>query len=229
MTARPLCIIVLMAAVVALLTLATPTTAVAGPIVGTWTGANCYPFSCAASDTRTQFQQVYASSAFADPLIISSISFFQDPGYLGLMDTASYEVSLSTTSSPIQWLDPNWANNIGSNSALFGTYTLGGTMPAVLTLTGTPFYYDPALGNLLMHVNISGLTEPHGYQSFFKADGSATVTSRMWATGATGLVGGSGLVTEFNGASAVPDGGSTLAMLGLAMMAVAGARRKFGI
>ncbi len=107
------------------------------------------------------------------------------------MDSATYDISFSTTSASVGALDSTWANNIGGDSAFFGTFTLGGSMPSVLTLTGNAFNYDPTLGNLLMHVGISNLTEAHGYESYFQ-NGLRTVewhphgtakVSRMWAYG----------------------------------------------
>ena len=229
MKTKPFFMIVFTAGVVALAALATPTTASAGLIIGSYDSGNCYPFSCGASDGRTAFQQVYEKTQFSGPMTITDFSIFGEPSSIGSpMDSASYDVYFSTTSKAVGGLDTTWVNNIGGDNAFFGTYTLGGAMPMTMTFAGTPFYYDPSAGNLLMHVNIYGLTVSHGYQSFFKADYTGLVTSRMWATGPVGDVGLGALVTEFNG-NHVPDGGSTIALLGLAMMAVASARRKFGI
>jgi hypothetical protein len=229
-------------AAVAAVVLAAPTAASAtGIVVGSADAGNCYPFSCFASQppsdppglwgAGTTYQQVYAASAFSGAISISSVSFFQDVP--GPMDSASYRISFSTTAAGVSGLDTTWANNIGGDAAEFGTYSLSGAMPPVLTFVGTPFVYDPGAGNLLMQVDVLGLTEPHVYESFFWADYTGVVTSRLYAYegSATGTTALGALRTEFNGdiVSPVPDGGSSVALLGLAMVAVAGARRKFGL
>lgn len=179
--------------------------AFAGPIIGSNDSGNCYPFSCLASDGGgTVYQQVYAASEFGGPISINAISFFAST--IGEMDVAQYKVSFSTTSKAVGGLDATWANNIGADVAEFGVFNLGGIMPSVLTLTGTPFLYNPLNGNLLMHVDILGLTTAHGYESYFQADYTGAVTSRLWAYGtAVGDTNTGALVTEFNGGTPAPE------------------------
>lgn len=175
--------------------------------VGQNDGGNCYPFSCFASDNNgSTYQQIYDSAAFSSPSYINSISFFQNSG--GIMDTASYNISFSTTSASVSGLDSTWANNIGADSAVFGSFTVSGTMPTTLTFAGTPFYFDPAMGNLLMTVQVSNLTFSAGYSSFFQADYTGNVTQRLWAYGGSsvGSLGSGALVTQFNTSPApVPE------------------------
>ena len=150
----------------------------AGTIVGSNDGGNCYPFSCAASDLVVTFQQVYSAAAFGGPITFDTISFFKLFGTA--MDTADYAIYFSTTSKAVMGLDQDPSANLGTDNAFFGSFTIGGAMPDVLSLTGTAFDYDPAAGNLLMTVYIGNLTTPHRYESFFKADYTGTDTSRLF-------------------------------------------------
>src|SRR5262245_24056126 len=88
-------------ACVAALMLSTSSARASSITVGQWDSGNCYPFSCLASDGGSTYQQVYASSQFAAAGYITAISFYQDPNFPGLMDSATYNVSFSTTSASV--------------------------------------------------------------------------------------------------------------------------------
>jgi hypothetical protein len=200
--------------------------------VGSYDSGNCYPFSCFASDgSGSTYQQIYDAGEFSGPLYINAISFFlDDPGD---MDTADYRIKFSTTSKTIGGLDSTWANNIGADEATFGTFSVSGAMPAVLTFVGTPFYYDPSMGNLLMQVDVLALYFANPYESFFQADYTGVVTQRLYAYGgsATGVANATGaLVTQFDFSPAtngVPEPAS-LGLFGACAIGatVAAARRR---
>ncbi len=192
----------------------------AGLIVGTpaINEANCYPFSCFASDGGTLYQEVYSSSAFPGTISISSLSFFAWSG--GAMDDATYTVDLSTTPSNV---GDGYPLTVGADNQLFGTFHISGNMPPVLTLAGAPFNYDPSNGNLLMQVTVGTVNSTCSYCSFFEADYIGTVVSRAWVNGYGPDSGTGALVTDFN----IPEPGSLgLFAFGLTGLAVLIRRRK---
>jgi hypothetical protein len=208
--------------------LATVVNAHAGVTVGNYATGNCYPFSCLPTDGGTHYQQVYAAAAFSGGLQINSLSFYKDTG--GSMNSASYTLSLSTTSKKVKFLDTSDpANNIGSDNTVLGTFAVSGMMPDVLTFTGSTFNYDPTMGNLLLDVVVSNVISANGYGSFFKATNSDSATSRLYVNSfGTGQDSFGPLVTTFDyvqPASNVPEP-MTLATLGLGLAGMAAARRR---
>ena len=117
---------------------------------------NCLPFGCEFR-TSSRYQQVYSSAAFPGPIQISEIEFYQST--TGDLNIGSFEFYLSTTSSPVNGLDTHFDSNLGADNSLFaivfftGAHSFG---PSVLSISGTPFLYNPALGNLLLDIIIPG-------------------------------------------------------------------------
>jgi hypothetical protein len=176
-----------------------------GTVVGSPDGGNCYPFSCFATDGGTTYQQVYSSTAFSGPILISTLTFYQNLS--GPMDDATYTIDLSTTSSNVGDSFPLTA---GADDQIFGTFPVSGDMPVELTFSGTPFPYDPGNGNLLMQVTVDSVnsTNPCGdsYCSFFLADYTEAVTSRAWNSSFYGPNSQDGaLVTGFNVVDPTPE------------------------
>ncbi|HTQ56389.1 MAG TPA: PEP-CTERM sorting domain-containing protein [Bryobacteraceae bacterium] len=131
------------------------------PMLGT---GNCIPFGCPGFVGLTTYQQVYLSSAFPGTISISGLTFFDDQVFNGgLPAGGSYSVSFSYTAfDPGELSLTSPAANISSGSQSFFSGTLPSLTPAgtgsELIITGTPFTYDPADGNLLITVTITGGT-----------------------------------------------------------------------
>jgi len=195
---------------------------------GPATDENCFPFGCLyAGNPSTRYQQVYSASAFA-PINIGSISFFLGASSAGSLNSGTYSFYLSTTTAPVNGLSTTMDNNVGADAALFGVFQLtGGAAPSVLSFSGAPFQYNPANGNLLLDIRVSGLTHPTGGFAYYQGrhDAANTVTSRMhdFGLGAEHY----GLVTEFTAASTVVPEPSTWVLMaaGLAGLAVVARRR----
>lgn len=197
--------------------------------VGNHSTANCLPFSCSPSLAVSTYQQVYSATAFSGPLSFNTISFFHDPQFgSGSMDSASFVISFSTTSKAVDGLEGIGANNVGGDSQAFGTYNVSGNIPSILSFTGNSFSYNPALGNLLMNVEIVGGANTFG-GAYFQADGSGDDTRRYLAfngspEGSTDTI---GLRTEFSNVSAIPEPESYAMMIaGLGLLGFAARRRK---
>lgn len=208
-----------------------PTSGPNDPIVGVFDGFNCYPFSCAPTDGRTAYQQVYSSTAFTGPINIGDLEFFQ--GIPGQMDNDTYSVYLSYSANPVNGLSSTSpAANIGADYSYFGSYAIGGTMPPTLTLNGNTFDYNPAMGDLLMTVYITepptGFTYSSYPGSYFQADGTGLVTSRAYFGGPYGNGADStGLVTGFSAATAtVPEPASVILLASFAGLTLLAFRRK---
>lgn len=175
----------------------------------------------------TRYQQVYSASQFSGPIAISNITFFHlipqcgvgQPGCTpasGDFGNTEYALSFSTTSRSVNALSTDLVSNVGPNQQLFfqgfvsGVVLIGGSF----TFSGTPFQYDPAMGNLLLDiVPVSRGSSQFGPDAVFDVlttGGTSGVFSRAFSQlgGATPDPDAAGfrygLVTEFN----VPEPGS---------------------
>ena len=124
-------------------------------------GTNCFPFTCSNDPAfpSTRYQQVYNSSLFSGQAFINQVAFFASEPVS--IDAANYDIRLSTTSKAVNSLDTaDLDNNVGSDETGFFSGVLGGLSDAVFAINGTPFAYDPSLGNLLVDVRKDDLPAP---------------------------------------------------------------------
>ena len=205
----------------------------AGPLVvpNEWSTAqgdtgNLFPLFSA---KPMRYQQVFDAGQFArlNPGggLINRIAFRgHGPGVPFTGTVPQLQVNLSTTSKAPDGLSSTFAQNVGADD----TQVFSGPFQTAVTFNGdpanfeivinfsTPFYYDPAKGNLLLDVrNLQGGTEvPPNDQEMDGSRASGDSVSRVYnygdANAATAGQSGNvdekdtfGLVTKFNVVSAV--------------------------
>jgi hypothetical protein len=208
------------------------------------------------SDQPIRYQQIFDASQFSrlNPGggLINRIAFRgHGPGTPFTGTVPQLQVNLSTTSKAPDNLSSTFADNVGADD----TQVFSGPLGAAVTFTGdatnfevvinftTPFYYDPAKGNLLLDVrNMQGGTEVPPLNQ--EIDGTSAVgdsVSRVYNYGdvnasTAGQTGGVdekdsyGLVTEFSAINAVSrkvHGGQTFDV-GLPLVGTAGIECRSG-
>jgi len=200
-------------------------------IVGSVDGGGCFPFGCNGSGISVgesiHYQQIYSSTAFAAPINIGSLTFYNSfPEYAGNRIGGDYTFHLSTAAVSVGAMSATLADNIGADNALFFSGSIG-TGSLAFTVIGTPFYYDPALGDLLLDIVVNNQDDvPNdGNNGYNDASRAGPVTQSSFALGNTVYTNrGGALVTGF-GPAAVPAP-ATLALVGLSLVALARSRRK---
>ena len=176
-----------------------------------------------------RYQQVFDTSQFSrlNPGggLINRMAFRgHGPGVPFTGTVAQLQVNLSTTSKTPDGLSSTFAENVGSDD----TQVFSGSLPTAVTFTGdatnfevvvnftTPFFYNPAKGNLLLDVRNSqgGVEVPPNDQELDGTSASGDSVSRVYNYGDVtaanaGQTGGVdekdsyGLITKFNAINAV--------------------------
>lgn len=184
------------------------------------------PFFANTGTTSTpsfEFEQIYSSSAFSGPLTINSLTFFAPPGGDPTL-AGDYDFVLGTTTSPLFSTYPLAL----SNTQTFRNGAIG-AHSGDLMLSGAPYAYNPADGNLVVEIivtNQANIAVTNGGGFYSDKDG---LMSRTWLfPGQAAVVSARGLVTEFNGPGLVPEPATwTLMLAGFAGLGVLlRARRK---
>jgi hypothetical protein len=205
----------------------------AGPLVvpSDWSTAfgdagNLFPLF---SSKPIRYQQVFDASQFSrlNPGggLINRIAFRgHGPGVAFTGTVAQLQVNLSTTSKSPNGLSSTFADNIGADDR----QVFSGPLSTAVTFTGdatnfevtlnftTPFFYDPAKGNLLLDIRNAqgGVEVPASDQELDGTSATGDSVSRVYNFGdvtaiAAGKTGGVdekdsyGLITRFNAISAV--------------------------
>jgi hypothetical protein len=190
------------------------------------TDGNYFPFGGSVY-AGTVYQQVYSSGSFLGPMTITDIVFYHTIYVGGNFRPGSYALSLSTTSRPVNGLDTvDFDSNLGPDNQLFWSGALNGPAPAPeVVFLGVPFTYDPALGNLLLDIRVSGATEGNWGLALDARDGDAGgLFSRAHNFGSA--FENWGLVTGFSYGEVVIPEPATLSLLGLGLAAFAFLRRR---
>jgi hypothetical protein len=176
-----------------LLLAASTSTALAGSVTigGPAASENCIPFGCPAMFGISEYQEVYSGSAFPGPVQITELTFFNTfatyPPESTTITPATYVFWLSTTSKPVGGLSNVLTDNIGGDDQYFATISGSALATPELTIPGGPFAFDPAAGNLLLRILVSGV----GTESFIFMDSDAdpsSDTQRAYSPGGHGWI-----------------------------------------
>lgn len=192
----------------------------AATTVGSPTGGNLIPFSTPFATGITTYQQLYSATAFAGMTSIDTVSFDLASG--DTLGTVDLDISFYLSPMAIGGLSTTAADNLGASLANFGSFSLGGAAPTVLSFTGPGFNYNPLDGNLIMQINLSNMLADGN--AFYFSDVLSPVVDRYFG-GETGTVSGTGLVTTFSSVGGAVPEPATWAFMIFGFGAVGGALR----
>ncbi len=183
------------------------------------TSGNFIPFGSIAG--YPEYQQVYASSAFAGTIKIDDLEFYVFSG-TGAPNTGVVKITLSETNAQVNALSTTLSQNFGSSSTVVYDATLPAIQSGVLDIPfSTLFTYNPPDGNLLVDIYESS---PYtGGPGFAFNGASGGLFSRGFSGQTISVANNSGLVTGFS--TTIPEPATWALMgLGFAMLGFAGYR-----
>ena len=179
-------------------------------------GGDCYPFTCNASGNATgpslDYYEIYSAAAFAAPLTIGTLTF-HDAGLGGDGDllAGTYDISLGTTTEP---LGSGYPVTVTNETPFYSATLPANTTYNGVTFTGYDFAYDPAVGNLVVHIEVSDQTDVPdqlGESSYLQADlGTSTISRAYLVTQGRSGSGIGALVTTFDGGGIAGGGGGAV-------------------
>jgi len=186
---------------------------------------NIYPFNIGEFGSSQRYQQVYAASQFGGGGLITQIIFRPD-AFAGTAFTSTLpdiQIDLAYSSAPDDGLSTTYANNITAGDTIVfarGPLTLHSAFTGppngpkdfdiVITLT-TPFFYNPALGNLLLDVRNFGAGTTTSFDAVLTTGDGVSRLYNQNVNGTTGSTDSLGLVTGFN---IVPEPGTAMLLVG---------------
>jgi hypothetical protein len=198
---------------------ASPITIGGQPLEGT---GNCDPFGCPAFFGLGTYQQVYAADAFSGAETIDGLTFYDDEVQNGAIPAGgTFTLSFSYTHfAPNALLTSSPSANSASTNQVFYSGSLPGLTANTLDIVGTPFFYNPADGNLLLTVAVNNPSD-NALTLYLDQSSSTSATTNAYfgAFDGKSIDGGNGtggLVTSFTvGSSSVsaPEPGSLLLVL----------------
>ncbi|SRR6266568_1812685 len=197
--------------------------------------ANLLPFGGIGAGVSLRYQQAYGSSAFS-PIgqggLITALGFRVVSGGALAEPLPDIQIDFSTTSKPVDGLSTTFAANVGGDDTVVvarGPLGMQNNNPnappgfGVLVNLTTPFFYNPAAGNLLMDVRYYQLRSSGFPTDYDASTSSGDTVSRVYAfnvADASGLADTIGLVTGFV-VTPVPEPGSGILLLaGLSVLAI---------
>lgn len=193
----------------------------AATTVGSPTVGNLIPFSTPVVTGITTYQQLYSATAFAGMTAIDTVSFDLDRG--DTLATVDLDISFYLSPMAIGGLSTTAADNLGASLSNFGSFSIGGAAPSVLSFNGPGFNYNPLDGNLIMQINLSNALAD-GNAFYFRDVTNSPVVDRYFG-GETGSVSGTGLVTTFSSVGGAVPEPATWAFMIFGFGAVGGALR----